>query len=131
MSQSPFPENTNFEEAYQEIEKNFLDLEPKARELNRHLVDLLGPCPGNPDGQWAFVAHDTEGKFHIALESIPVHKVLGLVARMSEITKLISDEFAFNSHGTQYQPNLGPIIVGDAAQLKSIPTTHVRVVRPS
>jgi hypothetical protein len=131
MSQSPFPENNSLEGAYQEIEKNFLDLEPKARDLNRHLTDLLGPCPGNVEGQWAFVAHDSAGNFHIALESIPTHKVLALVARMSEIADLISDEIAFTSHGAQYQPNLGPLIVGDAAQLKSIPTTHVRVVRPS
>lgn len=131
MSHQPFPENDDLHQAHLAIEMKYLDLEPKARELNRHLTELLGPCPGNTQGQWAFVAHDESGTFHIALESIPAHKVLFLVARLAEISELVVDELREVASNTPYQPNLGPSIVGDAAQLKSVPITHVRVVRPS
>ena len=131
MSHQPFPENNDLNQVYLTIEMKYLDLEPKARELNRHLTELLGPCPGNAQGQWAFVAHDESGTFHIALESIPVHKALFLVARLAEISELVVDELREVASNTPYQPNLGPSIVGDAAQLKNVPITHVRVVRPS
>ena len=131
MSHQPFPKNDDLSEAHVEIEKHYLDLEPKARELNRHLTELLGPCPGNPQGQWAFVSHNELGEFHIALESIPANKVLVLVSRLSEISALVVDELREVASNKNYQPNLGPSIVGEAAQLKSVPVTHVRVVRPS
>lgn len=131
MSHQSLPENDDLNPAHAEIEKRYLDLEPKARELNRHLTELLGPCPGNADGQWTFVSHDESGEFHIALESIPANKVLVLVARLAEISELVVDELREVASNKNYQPNLGPSIVGEAAQLKSVPITHVRVVRPS
>lgn len=110
------------------IEKSVLDFEPKARELNRHLVSLLGRCPSNPTGAWVTISTDDNGDPCLALSSVDFSSALHLVARLSEINTVLEDnEPAFVS-SNRYQSDLGPEVVGDGAALTNVPRTHVRRV---
>ena len=135
MSVSPSPFGDEFGPTDQalintltEVELFVLDLEPKVREVNRVLVPLFGRCATSEDGSWAYITKDENGCYFIALESIPVDKALQLVARLSEVNAILEDSDALSHARGSYTPDLGPSIVGDAAQLNYIPSTHVRVV---
>jgi hypothetical protein len=92
-------------------------------------VPLLGKCSTSADGSWAYIVKDHDDTYKVALESIPVESVLGIVARVSEVLSIVADADGHSIARPSYQSDLGPAIVGDAARLTHIPTTHVRVVR--
>lgn len=136
MSTSPSPFGDDFLSSDQslletlaEVELFVKDLEPKVREINRVLVPLLGKCSTSLDGSWAYIIKDHDDNYQVALESIPVDSVLGIVARVSEVLSIIDDADGAAFTRPSYQPDLGPAIVGDAARLTHVPSTHVRVVR--
>ena len=136
MSQSPSPFDDHFEssdqsllETFAEVEHFVLDLEPKVRELNRVLVPLFGKCPTSKDGSWAFIIKDENDQYSVGLEPFPLNSVLGVVARVSEVLTIVADSDDASLVRGSYQPDLGPAIVGDAARLVDVPSTHVRVVR--
>jgi uncharacterized FlaG/YvyC family protein len=136
MSASPSPSDDDFLSSDQslletlaEVELFVKDLEPKVREINRVLVPLLGKCAASTDGSWAYIVKEDDDTYKVALESIPVESVLGIVARVSEVLSIVADADGVAVSRPSYQPDLGPAIVGDAARLTHIPSTHVRVVR--
>lgn len=136
MSTSPSPSDDDFLssdlallETFAEVELFYKDLEPKVREMNRVLVPLLGKCATSADGSWAYIVKDDIGAYMIALEPIPTDSVLGIVARVSEMLSIIDDAECSTFVRSSYLPDLGPVIVGDAARLTHVPSTHVRVVR--
>lgn len=136
MSHSPSPFNDDFgpsDEAllntYEEVEKCVLDLEPKVREMNRVLVPLLGKCPSSADGGWAYLAKNDNDEFVIALETLPVDSVMALVARLSEMVLILEDDNSSVRIRDSYQPDLGPLLLGEVARLQAVPTTHTRWVR--
>lgn len=113
------------------IEVEVMDLEPKVRELNRQLVALLGRCPGSETGNWAYLARDDEGGFCVAFETLPMDKVLHLVSHIERALNVLEEEGGAIIPGHTHAPDMGPSVIGEAAHLMFIPTTHVRVVRPS
>lgn len=132
-SPSPFPDDfgptdQSLIEAFSEVEHFVLDLEPKVREVNRVLVPLFGRCSTSEDGSWAFITKDDSGQYFVALEPIPVEKALQLVARLAEVNAILDDSETLTHSRSNYQADLGPSIVGDAARLNYVPSTHVRVV---
>ena len=136
MSTSPSPFDDDFLSSDQtlletlaEVELFVTDLEPKVREINRVLVPLLGKCSTSSDGSWAYIVKDDNDNYMVALESISVDSVLGIVARASEVLSIIDGTDGVALSRPSYQPDLGPAIVGEAARLVNIPSTHVRVVR--
>jgi uncharacterized FlaG/YvyC family protein len=136
MSTSPSPSDDDFLSSDQslletlaEVELFVKDLEPKVREINRVLVPLLGKCATSADGSWAYIVKEDDDTYKVALESIPVESVLGIVARASEVLSIIDAAEGVAISRPSYHPDLGPAIVGDAARLTHVPTTHVRVVR--
>lgn len=136
MSHSPSPFNDDFgpsDEAllntYAEVEQCVLDLEPKVREMNRVLVPLLGKCPTSEDGGWAYLAKNDNDEFVIGLETLPVDNVLALVARLSEMMVILDDNDSGVRIRDSYQPDLGPLLLGEVARLQAVPTTHTRWVR--
>lgn len=132
MSASPSPSDDHsglFDDALlgalAEAHECVQDLEPKVRELNRVLVPLLGKCPTTIDGGWAYLAKDDNDEFIVALATIPMDKVLALVARVGEILEIVSDSTSAIRVRDSYQPDLGPSIVGEVARLTQIPRTHI------
>ncbi len=136
MSASPSPFNDDFVssdgsllETLAEVELLYSDLEPKVREVNRVLVPLLGACPTSADGSWAYIVKNDDDEFLIALESIPFDKAFALVGRLDEVLDIVDDANDVSFSRPSYQHDLGPAIVGEAALLTYVPSTHVRVVR--
>jgi hypothetical protein len=111
------------------IENDILDLEPKARELNRHLVALFGPCRTSETGCWVSIHRTQNGEVCFAVEPISSDKVLSVVARLSEIESILEDSEPSFPASKFYQSDLGPAIIGEGAALSSVPGTHVRTVK--
>lgn len=134
MSHSPSPFGDGFEpfdpsQSIEEIEKVVLDLEPKIRDLNRHMIDVLGPCPETENGTWAYLARTEDGDFVIGFEQLSFKSGMKLSNRFLDIYRVLDGVNIAAPSSSQYQPDLGPAIVGDAASLRFLPSTHVRVVR--
>mgnify|MGYP006898270984 FL=1 len=134
MSHSPSPFGDGFEpfdpsQTIEEIEKVVLDLEPKIRDLNRHMIDVLGACPENESGNWAYLARTESGEFVIGFEQVSIKSGMKLSNRFLDVYRILDDIDVAAPTSSQYQPDLGPSIVGDAASLRFVPSTHVRVVR--
>jgi hypothetical protein len=136
MSHSPSPFHDDFgpsDEAllhtYAEVEQCVLDLEPKVREMNRVLVPLFGKCPTSADGSWAYLAKNDNDEFVIGFESLPVDCVMALVARLAEMVVILDGNDSGVRVRDSYQPDLGPLLLGEVARLQAVPTTHTRWVR--
>ena len=134
MSHSSSPFGDGFEpfnpsQSIEEIEKVVLDLEPKIRDLNRHMIDVLGPCPEAENGNWAYLARTEDGDFIIGFEQLSFKSGMKLSHRFLDIYRILDEVDVAAPSSSQYQPDLGPAIVGDAASLRFLPSTHVRVVR--
>lgn len=136
MSASPSPFDDDFLssdgtliETLAEVELLYSDLEPKVREVNRVLIPLLGKCPTSPDGTWAYLIKDENGDFLIAIEPITSASALSIVGRIETVLDIVEDADGVSFTRPSYQHDLGPSIVGDAALLTYVPSTHVRVVR--
>lgn len=138
MSFEPSPDHrddryttTDLETTFEEIERSVLDLEPKVRDLNRQLCGLLGRCPVGESGNWAYLARNDEGNFCVAFEMLPFDKVLQIASHIQRVLDIFDAEGHSPVSGHSLGVDLAPSILGDAAHLTYIPTTHVRVVRPS
>ena len=112
-----------------DIEQWFLDLEPKARELNRHLVALFGHCPAQEDGAWVHLEHGADGDVNFVFSPVSADFALVLVARLAQVSQVLDDNEPSFLSSRKYQSDLGPEIVGNSAALHSVPTTHIRTVR--
>ncbi len=112
-----------------DIEQSVLNLEPKARELNRYLVGLFGHCPAHLRGEWVSISHNSDGAAHFVLSPVSAEFALVLVARLAEISQVLDDNEPSFVSSRKYQSDLGPEIVGNSAALHSVPTTHIRTVR--
>lgn len=65
-------------------------VEPIARDLNRHLVDLLGPCPVVVSeealtGSWVTIVEDEEGNHFVQLPLLPVTEALRLSSALAAL----------------------------------------------
>jgi hypothetical protein len=136
-SSFPFGDNSSSEseilhnvtEMSLDIEQAVLDVEPKARELNRHLVALLGRCPSQKDGAWVHLEHGDDGGVNFVFSPVSADFALVLVARLAEVSQVLDDNEPSFLSSRKYQSDLGPEIVGNSAALHSVPTTHIRTVR--
>lgn len=112
-----------------DVEQSVLNFEPKARELNRHLLALFGRCPSHLRGDWVSIAHNSDGDTNFVLSPVSAEFALVLVARLAEISQVLDDNEPSFVSSRKYQSDLGPEIVGNSAALHSVPTTHIRTVR--
>jgi hypothetical protein len=67
-------------------------VEPIARDLNRHLVDLLGPCPvvvseEATAGSWVTIVEDEEGNHLLQLPLLPVAEALRLSSALAALAR--------------------------------------------
>lgn len=44
--------------------------EPVVRDLNRHLTELIGPCPAGPAGNWVTLNDDGTTSFHLEVGDV-------------------------------------------------------------
>lgn len=105
------------------------EIEPKARELNRQLTSLLGRCPGDPEGRWVTIGRDENDEVVFQLGSIDPGAALHLVARLSEVSEILEDTVPQYVSSRPYESDLGPLVVGDAALLRQVPSTHLRPIQ--
>ena len=131
---SPFddgnqPFDSTLTTALQQVEKIFQDYEPKVRELNRKFTDVLGRHPSSEDGQWVFLATNEQGEYFFGLESISIEHFSKLVCVLGDIGELLEDSPIHSRSNSEPLTDLGPMIIGDAAKLTYVPTTHIRVKR--
>lgn len=114
-----------------EVQRSVMDLEPKVRDLNRQLVALLGRSPTGDGGNWAYLARNEQGEFCVAFEVLPFDKVLQIASHIQQVLDVFDADGHSLVSGHSHGVDLTPSILGDAAHLTYVPTTHVRVVRPS
>lgn len=138
MSTEPSPERPDAHYSHvdlavslDEVERSVMDLEPKIRDLNRQLAALLGRCPMGDTGNWAYLARNHKGDFCVAFELLPFDKVLQIASHIQQVLDVFDAEGHSLVSGHSHGVDLAPSILGDAAHLTYVPTTHVRVVRPS
>ena len=93
------------------------------------MIDVLGACPENETGNWAYLARTELGEFVIGFEQVSIKSGMKLSNRFLDVYRILDDIDVAAPTSSQYQPDLGPSIVGDAASLRFVPSTHVRVVR--
>jgi len=67
-------------------------VEPIARDLNRHLIDLLGPCPvvvseEGVAGSWVTIVEDQEGNHLVQLPLLPVTEALRLSSALAALAR--------------------------------------------
>lgn len=139
MSTSSFPfgdDSSSESELFRElssmtstVEQSVQELEPKARELNRHFTALFGRCPSDPQGSWVTIVRDDQGFVAFQLASIDPGAALHLVARLSEVSEILEDNLPQFVSSRPYESDLGPVVVGDAALLRHVPSTHLRSVQ--
>lgn len=67
-------------------------VEPIARDLNRHLIDLLGPCPVVVSeealaGSWVTIVEDEKGNHLVQLPLLPVTEALRLSSALAALAR--------------------------------------------
>lgn len=102
------------------------EVEPKARELNRHLTAVLGRCASHPEGHWVSIARTPDGGVQLQLSPVETASVLVLVARLAEISEVLEDTAPQILSSRVYESDLGPLVVGEAAAVRQVPSTHLR-----
>ena len=55
---------------FDSVVEDFFVVEPTLRDANRHLRDLLGPCPLSGDGDWVWLDQDGHAVIHGGLNGI-------------------------------------------------------------
>lgn len=86
----------DLEDVFDVVETVVLDIEPKARELERRLGEILGPCRGAVDGRWVHVVRRDDGTSILEVSPIDVRDVMAVTRRI--------DEFVDGGRGTDAQP---------------------------
>jgi hypothetical protein len=62
------PDAPEISAALENVQFRVQHVDPLVRDCNRHLIDLLGPCPNTDSGNWVSV--DDEGAASIAVHDI-------------------------------------------------------------
>lgn len=55
---------------FESIAQNFFVIEPTLRDANRHLRDLVGPCPLSGDGDWIWLDEAGQAVVHGGLDGV-------------------------------------------------------------
>ena len=116
--------------AFSELEMVVRDFEPKVRELNRKFADALGVHPSSATGAWLYLAKKEDGQYFIAMEELKIADFSKLLWVLGVVSSLVAGAPKLTA-GVEpdVQLDLGPTVVGEAAALTFVPTTHVRVKR--
>lgn len=126
--QSPFVDDDLCTEVTS-IERAVTELEPRARHLNRRFVEFFGPHPSSSDGSWVFLVEGDDGSFRFAFEPLELRHVFRLESLFDEVRDLLRDNDIAGGAGGRSASDVGALVVGDAARLRSVPPIHVRVER--
>ena len=106
-------------------------LEPQVREMNRHYRDVLGAHPNSPDGSWVYLAKTADGEYLFAFHPITTDRATLHCAQVGDQAAAIDGyNNGFGADSGEYG-DIGPQIIGDAASLSYVPSTHVQVERRS
>ncbi len=124
-----FPDLHQLTDSLAEIEMVVRDYEPKVRELNRKFNDVLGSHPSSPNGAWLYLAKAQDGTYFIAMEDLKIADFSKVIWVLGQAAQLVKDAPKLVGAEPDTDIDLGPVVVGDAAQLTFVPTTHVRVNR--
>jgi hypothetical protein len=91
FSSDSFPNDPSWSPDQQSVEHQVRHCEPVARDLNRHLTDLLGRCPVTTDGRWVQLVESsayTDGE--VVFPALPVKEALRLATALQAISIEVS-----------------------------------------
>lgn len=81
-----FPTEASWAATAERIEHQVRHCHPVTRDLNRHLTDLLGPCPVTGDGRWVhFVESVDFVDGAVEFPALPVNEALRLATALQTI----------------------------------------------
>jgi hypothetical protein len=122
--------DSNFDLVLNRVHQRVTSVEPIARDLNRHLVDLLGPCPAvTAEGvqrSWVIIVEDDNGNHLLQLPLLSVTETLRLSTALAELARLVDFSNVRRALPSSSQYHL-PFIVSEPIRRVS---GHVSVVRP-
>ncbi len=82
----PFEGDLSFGTFVAQTERELCHSRPIANDLNRHLTDLLGPCPVTADGHWVcLVVSEDSPEGEVVFAQLPVHEALRLSTALANI----------------------------------------------
>ncbi len=64
-------------------------IEPIARDLNRHLTDLLGACPVGDTGAWVLIVEDNVGNILLQLPTLPTKEALRISTALDVVATFV------------------------------------------
>ncbi|MEY4366511.1 MAG: hypothetical protein RLZZ305_1855 [Actinomycetota bacterium] len=67
-AEPPHPDAPEVQAAFDRVQFRTQHVDPIVRDCNRHLVDLLGPCPNTATGNWVSV--DDDGNATVAVNDV-------------------------------------------------------------
>jgi len=123
-------DHSNFDIVLNRVHQRVTSVEPVARDLNRHLVDLLGPCPATTangeETSWVTIVEDATGNHLLQLPLLSVTEALRVSTALATLARSVdfSDVRRTLSPSSQYRL---PFIVSESVRRVS---GHVSVVRP-
>lgn len=86
----PFEGDLSFGDFVARVEREMCHARPIARDLNRQLTNLLGPCPVTVDGRWVrLVVSDNDPEGEVVFAQLPVHEALRLATALARISEEI------------------------------------------
>jgi hypothetical protein len=122
--------DSNFDLVLNRVHQRVTSVEPIARDLNRHLVDLLGPCPvvtaEGAQRSWVIIVEDDNGNHLLQLPLLSVTEALRLSTALAELARLVDFSNVRRALPSSSQYHL-PFIVSEPIRRVS---GHVSVVRP-
>jgi hypothetical protein len=86
---------TDFSLVLDQVHHRVTTVEPIARDLNRHLTDLLGPCPvadsnNQQVGSWVRIVQDDDGNFLLQLPVLPLSHALRVSSALATLSQQLS-----------------------------------------
>lgn len=127
-SDDPFQDEA-LQRAAAEVEYVATHLEPRARHLNRRLTDVFGAHPSSENGSWVYIRQHDDGTFSLAIEDLAVEHAFRLEGHLDVLSGLTENAGVDPCFTRHPAVDPGALIVGDAAQLRHIPSIHVRIDR--
>ena len=64
-------------------------IEPIARDLNRHLTDLLGACPVGDTGAWVLIVEDNVGNILLQLPTLPTKEAVRISTALRAVATIV------------------------------------------
>ena len=107
-----------------ELHHKITSIEPIARDLNRHLTDMLGACPVGDTGSWVVLVEDNAGNILLQLPTLPSKEALRISTAFNVVATYVQPSKIKSAIPTSTQYEL-PFIIDVVSSPKV--SGHVKV----